>query len=195
MLRCTCNFKIVDVLALSYWLFLAGVHLSQAWQFKSLISLLLVLQSGLVAYFLTKRADSKAESPFYQELIAWLSALSPLALQVGAYTHWIAAGVNLTGLALAVWSLFSLGKSFGIAPADRGLVREGPYRLMRHPMYAGELLALVGATWGRWSAWNIAIFSGLLVIVLARIRWEERLLSGYTSYAHQVRWRLLPGIW
>ena len=34
---------------------------------------------------------------------------------------------------------------------------------------------------GNWSAWNIAIFSGLLVIVLARIRWEERLLSGYTS--------------
>ena len=55
-------------LALSFWLFLAGVHLSQAWQYKSLISLLLVLQSGLVAYFLTKRADSKAESPFYQEV-------------------------------------------------------------------------------------------------------------------------------
>jgi protein-S-isoprenylcysteine O-methyltransferase Ste14 len=104
-------------------------------------------------------------------------------------------GLAIAGLALAAWGLLSLGKSFGIAPADRGLVLHGPYQYLRHPVYAGELLAVLGAIAGRWSVWNLAILLVLLLSVLARICWEERALSGYGGYARQVRWRLLPGIW
>ena len=67
--------------------------------------------------------------------------------------------------------------------------------MLRHPMYAGELLALLGAVWGCWSAWNAAIWAVLLATVWKRIFWEERLLGGYADYANQVRWRLLLGVW
>ena len=88
-----------------------------------------------------------------------------------------------------------MGKSFGIAPADRGLVRCGPYRYLRHPMYAGELLAVFGASWGCFTLWNLALWSVLLLSVILRIRWEEQAVGGYCGYAHQVRWRIIPGVW
>ena len=48
--------------------------------------------------------------------------------------------------ALAGWavSLSTLGRSFGVVPADRGLVRHGPYRFIRHPIYAFETLFFIG---------------------------------------------------
>ena len=187
--------SIVNLIALSFWLFLAGLRLAQTWQSRSLVALLLTFQTGLVVYWLSGRRVEKVRAPRYQKAVAWLSAVLPFAFQVDELSGWLAAGVSLTGIAIAVWSLLSLGESFGIAPADRGLVQRGPYRLLRHPMYAGELLALLGTVWGSWSTWNIAIWAGLLSAVLLRIFWEERLLSGYTEYAYQVRWRLLPGVW
>ena len=77
----------------------------------------------------------------------------------------------------------------------RGLVRAGPYRFLRHPMYAGELLAVFAASAGAFSPWNLGLWSLLLLSVLLRIRWEERAVSGYSGYARQVRWRLIPGGW
>ena len=178
-----------------FWAALAGLRLAQAWQERSPMALLLTLQAGLAAYLLTRRRSDTAHIPFYQKAAAWLSALLPFALQVSASPHWIASLIAVFGLALAVWSLLSLGKSFGIAPADRGLVRAGPYRFLRHPMYAGELLAVFAASFGAFSLWNLALWSLLLLSVLLRIRWEEQVVGGYSGYARQVRWRLVPGMW
>jgi protein-S-isoprenylcysteine O-methyltransferase Ste14 len=91
--------------------------------------------------------------------------------------------------------LVVLGKSFGIAPADRGLVTKAPYNLVRHPMYLGELVhrcALVGATL---SVFNLVLLAVLIAIQLMRIDMEENIITGYTKYQTQTRWRLVPGIW
>ena len=55
---------------------------------------------------------------------------------------WYLLAPGLLGYALILWSLGTLGTKFGIAPADRGLTAQGPYRFIRHPLYS-SLLALV----------------------------------------------------
>lgn len=187
--------QLTEILTLSLWLFLAGLRLHQAWVERSLLSLMLTLQAGLVAYALTTRRADVAQVPVHQKRIAWLSALLPFALHVHGNPNFIQAGVAVAGLALAAWGLFSLGRSFGIAPADRGLVFHGPYKTLRHPIYAGEILAVFAILLGAPSPWNAGVVGILLLTVLLRIRWEERALGGYSGYARQVRWRLIPGLW
>jgi len=103
--------------------------------------------------------------------------------------------VQALALAGIILALISLGRSFGIAPADRGLVTTGLYRWIRHPLYAMETWFYVGFLVAN-PAWrNLAgLLLGLAVHVI-RIRREERILSGYESYAGDVRWRLLPLVW
>jgi protein-S-isoprenylcysteine O-methyltransferase Ste14 len=101
------------------------------------------------------------------------------------------------GLILSLWALTSLGVAFGIAPAYRGMVTTGPYRRLRHPMYAGEILSLIGACVAAPSLWNLIILLVFIASVLWRIDREEHTLNrnGYSAYATAVRWRLMPGVW
>ena len=93
---------------------------------------------------------------------------------------WIAAGLGLqlTGLALCVTSFFALGRSFGFAPAYRGLSRRGPYAIVRHPIYT-SLLAILASTLFLLTPWRCAVLSLALFIVGTEIRvyTEDRLLA------------------
>jgi protein-S-isoprenylcysteine O-methyltransferase Ste14 len=92
---------------------------------------------------------------------------------------------------------FVLRRSFGIAPANRGVKVGGPYRYMRHPMYAGYLLVHIGVTILMFSWHNLLIYLIGWTAQIRRLLAEERLLSDdpdYARYMGVVRWRLLPGI-
>jgi protein-S-isoprenylcysteine O-methyltransferase Ste14 len=92
---------------------------------------------------------------------------------------------------------FVLRRSFGIAPANRGVKVGGPYRYMRHPMYAGYLFVHVGALVLMFSWHNLMIYLIAWTAQVRRLIAEERLLSqdpAYAEYMGRVRWRLLPGI-
>ena len=178
------------------WLLLAYARLRSE---LSVMSLLVAAQSLLVAGRLVFRQAEKVDVPFHWKAVAWISALLPMALRGGLPSP---GGRELPGLLLqiggllfALWALWSLGPAFGIAPADRGLVTAGPYRWVRHPVYAGELLSLFGYVLVNPSPWNGAIWLVLAATATLRTRWEERVIEGYAPYAQQVRWRLLPGVW
>jgi protein-S-isoprenylcysteine O-methyltransferase Ste14 len=111
--------------------------------------------------------------------------------------------VVAAGLALRAWSIATLGRWFTYAVTvekDQRVVQTGPYRLLRHPGYAGFLLALagVGLALDNWLSLGILVTVPLVGIV-ARIAAEEHALvrelgDAYRSYSAHTR-RLVPGVW
>jgi protein-S-isoprenylcysteine O-methyltransferase Ste14 len=84
---------------------------------------------------------------------------------------------------------------------ERGqhVVSTGPYAWVRHPMYSGTILFLVGMPLLLGSRWGLALSPLFVVLFAVRTGIEERALiadlPGYGDYAARVRYRLLPGVW
>ena len=184
----------MNILGSFCFAFLLVVRLAQMAQSGiDLLGILLATQSGLVAFWMIFRRRSSAEAHWTIQLLAWLSAIVPLAMQTSenAKLSWL----SVPGLLMMLWAFWSLGASFAIAPAARKLVVHGPYRYLRHPMYAGELFSLVGFCVGSPLVWNWIVLLVFTVSIGYRISQEERLLKRYAIYAHFVKWRFMPGVW
>lgn len=109
--------------------------------------------------------------------------------------EWAGAAIQLFGIAWQILSKVTLGRSFGVLPAARGLVTHGPYRVVRHPIYLGYLIAHVGFLLGNFSLQNVLVLGALYCAQIVRMLREEAVLgeSGeYRDYAARVRWRLVP---
>ena len=103
--------------------------------------------------------------------------------------------VTLVSCAWLLVAAFALGRCFGILPEVRGLVTHGPYRLVRHPVYLGELGACAGLVLAAPSGWNFAVAVAFAAAQAVRIRLEERALQAefpeYCEYAASTP-RLVP---
>lgn len=158
---------------------------------------------SLVVYFTVMRRPAiRIDDSFAARAMALTATTAPLAFQPlnrsaipDAITGWVA----IFGTMITVAGLLSLGRSFAVMPSHRGrIAREGVYRLVRHPLYAGYFwihIAFVVAypAWWNFGVWLIAEGSQLL-----RLQREERVLAAdpeYVAYRTHVRWRLLPGIY
>jgi protein-S-isoprenylcysteine O-methyltransferase Ste14 len=119
----------------------------------------------------------------------------------GAHPHWgleIGLDIQILGLAICVVSFLALGRSFGFAAADRGLVRRGPYRVVRHPIYASYLLLQGGYLLQSFSVRNALVLAFLISCNVGRALAEDRMLATneqYNAYRTRVRWRYVPGVW
>lgn len=106
------------------------------------------------------------------------------------------------GYAFATWALIEnrFFSSVVRIQVDRGHVvcDSGPYRIVRHPGYAGNLLALPGIALALNSMWTLIPAAVALIIAVIRTMLEDRTLQdelpGYRDYARRVRYRLMPGI-
>lgn len=114
-------------------------------------------------------------------------------------------GLILTaaGYAFASWAIVE-NRFFSAMvriQTDRGHVvcDTGPYRFVRHPGYAGNILPLFGIVLALSSVWTLIPAAVALVIVIIRTALEDRTLQaelpGYQDYARRVRYRLFPGIY
>jgi len=117
----------------------------------------------------------------------------------GSGTVLVAGDLMLgAGLLFAIASVAFLGRCFGVLPDVRGLVTRGPYRLVRHPLYLGELTAALGIVLGaqRWAP-ALAAWLVCLGLQLVRTKYEERSLRAefpeYAPYADRTK-RLIPGL-
>jgi protein-S-isoprenylcysteine O-methyltransferase Ste14 len=157
----------------------------------------------LLAVLFVVRRPSKETSG---RALAWIAAATALAITLLARPVAEPNGgpaaileiLQLAGLAIALSSLGALGRSFGLVAANRGIRTGGPYRVVRHPVYAGELLALIGYAAENPSVRNIVLLAAAIGAQLVRISEEERLLaadSEYRRYREAVRYRLVPGLY
>jgi protein-S-isoprenylcysteine O-methyltransferase Ste14 len=103
--------------------------------------------------------------------------------------------LQIVGLVGWGWSLSTLGRSFGIVAADRGLVKHGPYRFIRHPIYAFEVVFFLGYLAAAPTPTSAVIIGVWIILQCLRIIREERIIEGYETYTNNVRWRLIPFIW
>ena len=108
----------------------------------------------------------------------------------------VADGLIVVGLTWSVWSLRTLGRSFSIVPQARQIVTAGPYRLVRHPLYIGELAIVLGVAMGSPSVWTACAWVALVLLQGFRALHEERvlvaMLDEYPAYQAKTA-RLLPG--
>jgi protein-S-isoprenylcysteine O-methyltransferase Ste14 len=82
---------------------------------------------------------------------------------------------------------------------DQKVVSTGPYAVVRHPMYSGALVMLLGTPLALGSWWGLLMFIQMTFLIAWRARDEERFLfknlSGYPEYCQGVRYRLVPFVW
>ncbi|MBI5575994.1 MAG: isoprenylcysteine carboxyl methyltransferase [Deltaproteobacteria bacterium] len=170
-------------------------------QTGKLTSLFWMLSEGIVVVLIVFRRPSSAVSKSPWDWFAGIAG-SFLILMVRPTGHAVApdaAGftLQLLGTGFQIYGKTALGRSFGIVAANRGVVVDGPYRWVRHPIYLGYLVTHAGFLLSNWSPRNLAVYAAAYFFQAARIFAEERVLLGdgkYREYAASVRYRLLPGI-
>ena len=129
----------------------------------------------------------------------WIPFAIPLlhGSPTGAVRQGVSDVLLLAGLAWAVWSLRSLGRNLSVIPQARDVADAGPYRWIRHPLYAGEIVSSMGLTIAAHSVAAVAVWLGICALQVYRALREEQLLlavlPGYGSYRSRTA-ALLPGI-
>lgn len=124
------------------------------------------------------------------------SAIEPISI-----AQWLGIGAAIFGLAFAAVALIALGKSLTPFPAPRDagtLKTDGPYRWVRHPIYAGLTLATLG--WALWWLSAVGVLYGLALAfffdrkAVHEERWLREKFADYAQYQTRVR-KLVPGVY
>ncbi len=162
---------------------------------------LLVYNSLLVYLFLVRRPSITVSRRWFD----WFAAITTLLLSfslrpVPGASGWpgaVSLAVQCCAIVAIIAALASLGKSLGIVPANRKIKTGGAYRLVRHPLYAAELLFYGAFLLGNGSRGN---FIKILLIVIGQViraLAEEKLLEEdpeYRDYRSRVRCRFIPHV-
>ncbi|MGH6938279.1 methyltransferase family protein [Hypericibacter sp.] len=190
------------------WVFLATYAIS------SLVITLYLMRKDPALLARRKRGGPTAEKETTQKIIMSFASLAFIGLLiVPALDHRFAWSQMSPYSALAGDLIFLLGwvaiffvfkentfasATIELAP-DQRVISTGPYALVRHPMYAGGLVMLLGIpiTLGSW--WGLLVIAALVPALIWRLLDEERFLArnlpGYREYLKKLRYRLIPMIW
>ena len=146
------------------------------------VYLAMVVSEGLVVLFILIRRPAKVVSLRPGDwLLAFGATAAPLCVVPGG------AAPLLPNVACGLI----------IIAANRGVTTAGPYRLVRHPMYAAYMISWTGFFLASPTPWNAAVYGFAFVCQIARLMAEERLLNedaAYRRFVAAVPYRLLPGV-
>jgi protein-S-isoprenylcysteine O-methyltransferase Ste14 len=159
----------------------------------------------LVIYLYVRRSSAIATTKsFLARFIAVFAFILPFIIpflgnlaNTGPVILAVSNLVMAAGLAFSLAALFALGSSFSIIPQTRRLVVQGPYRLVRHPIYVGEIIQYFGLVLAGVSIPKASVVLLLIACQVYRSIQEEKLLTGtfpeYHDYASKTA-RFLPGL-
>ena len=160
------------------------------------------------------RAGASAEKEKSQKIIQAVANIFFLSLIIVpgldhrfSWSHlpvWLSvAGDSLVVIGLSIVFLVFRENTYTsgvieVAP-DQRVISTGPYRIVRHPMYAGAFVLIFGVPLALGSAWGLVCCLPLMAAIVVRLIDEERYLvrhlAGYTEYRERTRYRLIPGLY
>jgi protein-S-isoprenylcysteine O-methyltransferase Ste14 len=164
---------------------------------------LLLLLSELLVVVMTVRRRSAAavDRSIHARMLTLASMIGPPLLKpahvMALAPESTTVALSLIGLTIVIAGKMTLGRSFGLIPANRGIVSSGLYRLVRHPIYLGYLFTHFAFVAANPSLWNFGILVAADAALLARAVCEEKTLAidpMYRTYQESVRWRVCPGL-
>ncbi|MGH6785500.1 MAG: methyltransferase family protein, partial [Novosphingobium sp.] len=166
-----------------------------------LAPLALLSETAVVIFVLIRRPTQAITQRLGDWLLAVTATAAPLLIVAAESNSTVLVKIGvalmLLGNCFQAWAKLVLRRSFGIAAANRGVKVSGPYKFVRHPMYAGYLVVHIGLLALMPAAFNVLIYGIGWWAQILRLQAEERLLGddpAYRAYAEQVRWRLIPGV-
>lgn len=213
---------LIGAIALGVLLFLPAWTFAywQAWLFI----VVFLISVNVIGIYLTlkdpvllerrKKVGPGVEQSMTQKIIMFLAIFSSLAILVFcAFDHRFAwspvpssisvLGDVLVALGLLINLIVFRENSFGGSTIEivegQKVISTGPYARIRHPMYMGVLVMILGIPLALGSWWGLAILAITTPVLMVRILDEEKLLSndlpGYRAYTQKVRYRLVPYLW
>lgn len=177
------------------------VYVNANYDPRHMLNFVIALADVITVYFILFRRPANSVSPFPLD---WVLALGGTLMGMLArpggepiVPPQLAFGLALQGLLITFAAKFSLNRSFGIAPANRGVQMRGAYVFIRHPMYVGYALAHTGYLLVNPTLFNAAVLAATCACQVGRVLREENWLMqdrAYRRYARVVRYRMIPGL-
>lgn len=194
--------RLLDLAIACLWLPLASATWT-AWRAHHAPLAIPLLAENLliIGLFVVRRPTRQVARDPMAWFLAIVGTVAPLmmrpALGVSPMLAFASLGLQALAIAGLLASLAWLGRSFGVVAAHRGLVREGPYGMVRHPLYACEMAFYCAFLLGNPGTQNAGVLAVCLMTQILRARQEEHLLRAdlrYRNYARLVRFRFIPGV-
>jgi protein-S-isoprenylcysteine O-methyltransferase Ste14 len=181
---------------------LFSIHLLEDFQrTRHLTGLLLLISEALIVpLMIFRRRALVVDRTLRAWVVTTISIVGPPLLRPaggGLLPDAVTAVVASGGLALVIAGKVTLGRSFGIVPANRGIVTAGPYGLVRHPIYAGYIVSHAAFAVAHPSLWNVLVVLTADLALSVRALLEEKVLArdtAYQGYCSRVGWHLIPGV-
>ena len=190
--------RIEQVLIAGLWVLLLNRVLHSLNGYAPLV---LISETAVMVFVLIRRSTQNISLRLGDWLLAIAATAAPLMIQPGLdmFPRLAPLGLALVlgGNVVQGLAKLSLRRSFGIAPANRGVKSDGLYRFVRHPMYAGYLMVHIGIMVLMPSPLNAVLYAIGWWAQILRLRAEEALLgqdAAYRAYVQKVCYRLIPGV-
>jgi protein-S-isoprenylcysteine O-methyltransferase Ste14 len=175
--------------------------LSDALATRRIAGLLFLCNASLVVLFtLMRRSTEAVDRSWPARAVTLAAVMGPLLFRPGTpgpLPDYVAGVIGCAGFAISIGGMLALRRSFGLMPANRGIVSSGLYRIVRHPIYAGYFVSHLAFVLAYPTLWNAVVWMCSDGAQFVRVRYEEQLLrrdSSYAGYLQTVRWRVLPGV-